>query len=224
MKPLILFLIVLAEWTTSYSQEVTVRATTNKNEVEAILKKEREEARVNRAFFAEHDKCRGLLRAQEWAKAELSCRSAISLVDKLPREHVLERSSVRESLALALLWQRRPEEAILLLNRSLEISKSILDGSDAEKCDVYLLLGHAHRLLNDIQIARSYYERAEGTYRSAFVKIGDDEVRFPYGQRIKNIVEAHYDLVKSAGLVKEAEKLQGRLAQVEKEFAKYLIN
>ncbi len=219
---LVLGFIIVSNLTVAYSQKVTVKATTDKKEIAAILAKEREETRINQAYFAEHDRCRDFLRVQEWAKAESSCRAAITLVEKLPKEHLLERSSVRESLAIALLWQRRPEEAIGLLERSLEISKSILHDSDAEKGDVYLLLGHAYRSLNDIDHARSYYERAEKTYRLAFVQIGNDEIRFPYGARIKNIVEAHYNLVKSAGLVDDAEKLRIRLAQVEKEFPQYL--
>lgn len=227
MKPLILFviiIIILLGLTASYSQEVTVRATTNKKEVEAILKKEQEEARVNRAFFTEHDRCRGLLRQQEWVKAEASCRAAITLVENLPKEHVLERSSVRATLAIAMLWQRRPEEAVLLLDRSLEIRKTVSDDTDADTGDLYFLLGQTHSLLNNMKAARSYYEKAESTYRAAFVEIGDDDFRVSYSRRLRNTVETHYNLVKSAGLVNEAEKLQVRLVQVEKEFAKYLIN
>lgn len=224
MKPSIFFLMILSGLTASYAQEVTVSATTNKKEIEAILKKGREEARVNRAFFTEHDTCRGLLKAREWAKAESSCRLAISLAEKLPKEHVLERSSARGSLAIALLWQRNAEEAILLLNKSLEIRKTVSDDSDADMGDLYFLLGQAYSLSNDIQTARSYFERAERTYRSAFVEIGDDWFRVSYSRRLQNAVEAHYNLVKSAGLVNEAEKLESRLAEVKKEFAKYLVN
>jgi tetratricopeptide (TPR) repeat protein len=222
-KPLSLFIRILSGITVSYSQKVTVSATTNKKEVEAILRKEREASRINQAFFAEDKKCRAFLRAREWIVAETSCRAAIVLVEQLPKEHILERSSIRLSLASSLLWQRRPEEAISLLNTAIEISKSILDDSDAEKGDIYLTMGHAHRLLVDVPAARSYYERAEATYRSAFVKIGEDDIRFAYGRYIKNVVEAHYALVKSEGLVAESEKLLARLAQVEKDFAKYLV-
>src|SRR5688500_177740 len=104
MRPLILIFLFLLSVSASYSQKVTVKATTNKKEVESILRKEREEGRVNRAFFDEHDRCRAFLKAREWVRAESSCKVAISWVEKLPKEHVLERSSVRETLAIALLW------------------------------------------------------------------------------------------------------------------------
>jgi tetratricopeptide (TPR) repeat protein len=222
MKFLILLCVTLSSFAVCPAQQVTVTATTDKKEVAALLAKEREASRINQAYFSEDHRCRDFLNAREWAKAESSCRAAVLLAEKLPKEHVLERSSIRGSLAIALLWQGRSEEAVSLLNKSLEISKPILDDTDAEKGDIYLWLGHAHRLRKDTQTARDYYERAERTYRSAFVKIGDDELRFPYGRRIRNIVEAHLDLVTAAGLVNETEKLQMRLADVEKEFAKYL--
>jgi tetratricopeptide (TPR) repeat protein len=224
MRPLLFLLFLFASYSSVYSQQVTVTATTNKKAIDAILKNEQAKTGANKAYFDEDRKCRGLIRSGEWAKAEVSCQSAILLAEKLPSEHILERSSARESLGVVYLWQRRPVEAISLFNKSLEISKPILDDSDAEKGDLYFLMGHAYRLLNDIHSASSYYEKAESTYRAAFVKIGDDEIRFPYGRTIKNIVEAHYDLMKSAGLIEDAERLRVRLEQVEKDFAKYLTN
>ncbi|MEQ1762609.1 MAG: hypothetical protein ABL984_05610, partial [Pyrinomonadaceae bacterium] len=77
-------------------------------------------------------------------------------------------------------------------------------------------------LSNEIPSAQSFLERAEKTYRAAIIEIGDDDFRVSYSRRLKNAVEAHYLMMKSVGLVGEAEKLKDRLAQVEEEFAKYL--
>lgn len=208
----------------SFSQEVTVTATTNPREIEKILRKEREEGRINRAFFSEQDRCRAFLKASEWLKAESSCRLAISLAEKLPANHLLERSSARASLGIALLLQRRPKEAIPLFDRAVEIRETYSSEPDADTADVYTFLGHAYRLSNDIQSARGFYDKAERMYRAAFVSIGDDsdEIRFSYPRRLRNALRSHYELLKSAGLVEEAEQLRLRLAEVEKEFAKYL--
>ncbi|MEQ1763112.1 MAG: tetratricopeptide repeat protein, partial [Pyrinomonadaceae bacterium] len=149
MKLPILLLVLMSCVMVSIAQEVTVKATTNRKEVESILTKGREEGRINRAFFDEHDRCRELLGKREFVKAEASCRTAIVYVEKLPKEHVLERSGVRATLALAVLWQKRPEEAIVLLNRALEIRKTVSDDSDADTGDLYYLLGQAHGLSND---------------------------------------------------------------------------
>lgn len=224
MRSLLLILFHLVSISSVYSQQVSVTATTDNKAIDAILKKEREKTVANKAYFNEDRKCHDLFRSKELPKAEVSCQNAILLVEKLPREYVLERSSARESLGIVYLWLRRPVEAISLFNKSLDIGKPILDDSDAEKGDLYFLMGHAYRSLNDVQSASSYYKKAESTYRAAFAKIGDDEIRFPYGRTIKNIDQAHYDLVRSAGLIEDAEKLRARLEQVEKKFAKYLTN
>src|SRR5688572_10856380 len=109
MKFLILLCITLSSLAVCPAQQVTVSATTDKKEVAALLAKEREASRINQAYFSEDHRCRDFLNAREWAKAESSCRVAVLLVEKLPKEHVLERSSIRESLAIALLWQGRSE-------------------------------------------------------------------------------------------------------------------
>ncbi len=222
MRFLVLIVALVLSALTVSAQSVEVSATTDPKKVKEILARERQGSEENAAYFAEDERCRGFLRASEWTKAEASCRKAILLVEKLPKEHTLSKSSARKYLAVALLWQQNLKEAIGLLEKSLEIGRSVIDDSDAETGDIYFLMGQAYHLSKDVSAARSYYEKAEKTYRTAFSKIGDDEIRFPYGRRIWNIVEAHYSLVKSAGLGHEAEKLKDRLAQVKKEFAKYL--
>ncbi len=207
----------------AYSQSVEVTATTNPAKVNAILKQERQKSEANRAYFAEDEKCRGLIRSHDWVNAEASCRTAILLVEKLPKEHILERSSARKALGVVQIWQRKPREAIVLFEKSLEIGKQVLDDSDAETGEIYFLKAQAYHRSKDVSMARSFYEKAEKTYRTAFIEIGDDEFRFPYGRAIRNIVEAHYLLLGSAGLAEEAEKLKTRLSQVEKDFAKYLV-
>jgi tetratricopeptide (TPR) repeat protein len=222
MRSLVPLLMVLSCVTVIYTQEVTVTATTNQREIQRILSREREASRINQAYFSEDRVCRGFLAAKEWRKAEASCRKAIQLVEKLPKEHVLERSGSRASLAIALLWQKRPQEALPLLNKSLEIRKTEASDSDADTGDLYFLLGQTHRMLNDVLMARSLYERAESSYRAAFVEIDDEWLRASYARRLKNAVEAHYDLVESEGLFEDAENLKGRLNKLRSDFAKYL--
>jgi tetratricopeptide (TPR) repeat protein len=224
MRSLVLVFAFLLAAIASYSQKVTVTATANQNEVEKILKKAREEGRINRAFFSEHDRCQAFLRKGEWLNAESSCRLAISFADKLPAGQLLERSGARASLGVALLGQKRPNEAIPLLNKAIQIRELYSKEPDADTADIYFFLGHAHRLSNDIQSARTNYERAERLYRAAFISIGDDgdEIRFSYPRRLRNTLLAHYDLLTSTGLVDEAEVVRVRLVEVEKEFAKYL--
>jgi tetratricopeptide (TPR) repeat protein len=224
MKPVISIVIILLGVTAAYSQEVTVSATTNKREVARILREGREAGQINRAFFDEHDRCRILLRAKEWGKAESSCRVAITKAERLPKEHVLERSSVRASLALALLWQKKYEEAILLLNKSVELRNTRSGNSDADTADLYYLLAQAHFLANELETARVNFDRAETVYRAAFVEMDDESLRASYSRRLRNALNTHYEALQNSGLVSEAEKVRLRLVQVEKDFATYLVD
>lgn len=226
MKVLLsIFIIVL--WSAAcFSQDVTVTATVNPKEVKAILAKEQEATRINRAYFDEEDKCRSFLKERDLQKAETSCREAVSLVEKLPSEHVLERSSARTNLGIALILLRKASEAIPLFKKSLEIRIPRAGESDADTADIYAWLATAYGISGEVQLARSNFEKAESSYRSAFIDIGDDcdGMRFSYPRRMKTALEAHYNVVVLAGLTDEAKRLRTKLAGVEKEFASYLVD
>lgn len=222
MKVLVLAFFLIASVTVSHAQTVEVTVTTDQKAVASILKKEREATRINQAYFAEDETCRNLLKASEWVKAENSCRTAITLVEKLPKEHVLERSSSRLTLAVALLFQRRAKEAIPLLNASLEIGKPILDDTDAETGERYLFLGHAHRIKGDVEVSAGYYTRAETTYRLAFKEIGDSDLRRPYARSIISILQAHISLFRSVGNESSALILEKKLTDAKTELAAFL--
>jgi tetratricopeptide (TPR) repeat protein len=155
-------------------------------------------------------------------EAETSCRLAISYAEKLPKQSFLERSSAYESLANVFIWQRKPDQAILFLNKSLEIGKPVIDDKDAETGERYFLLGQAYHQLGKINEAREYYTKAENTYRVAFKQIDNDEISGHYPRSIVNILEAHLILLRNTGLIDEATKLEERLAKSKIEFARFL--
>lgn len=111
-----------------------------------------------------------------------------------------------------------------MFKRSIDIRLSRAGEADADTADIYSWLGTAYGLLGEVQSARSYFEKAESSYRAAFNEIGDDcdGIRFSYPRRMKTSLEIHYSVVKSAGLVDEAEILRSRLVDLEKEFVGYL--
>lgn len=222
MKYLFFSLVFFVSLQTVFSQTVTVEVPTDPKRIAEILKQDREDAKANKLYFAEAEKCRNLTRAGSFSEAETSCRLAISYAEKLPKDRYLERSSAYESLAYTLLWQRKSEEAILLLNKSLEIGKSVIDDTDAETGERYFLLGQANHQLGKVNEAGKYYTKAENTYRTAFKKINDDEIGGHYPKPIINILEAHLLLLKAAGLNEEAAKVEKRLAETKIEFAKFL--
>jgi tetratricopeptide (TPR) repeat protein len=222
MRYLFFSLIFLLSLQSAFSQRVEVPI--SKKEIEALLKKDREETKANKIYFTEDEKCRNLAHARSFTEAETSCRLAILYSEKLPKDRYLERSSALESLAYVLLWQRKTDEAILLLNKSLEVGKPVIDDTDAETGERYFLLGQAYHQLSKVNEAREFYTKAENTYRIAFKKINDDEICGHYTKPIVNILEAHLVLLKTAVLTEEATKVEKRLAETKIEFAKFLEN
>ena len=215
-------IILLLSSVAVYSQSVDVKVVTSKKEINALLKKNQDGLRINKAYFAQDKNCRKLIGERELVKAEASCRLAISLVEKLPKEQILERSSARVSLAVTLLWQRKIEEAILLINKSIEIGKPVIDDSDAEMGERYFLLGQAYHIQSNVSEAAKYYTRAENTYRTAFKEMGDSDIRGFYPKPIINILKAHLVLLENAGDAESAAVVEKRLAATKIEFAEFL--
>lgn len=224
MKYLFFSLIFFLSLQSAFSQRVEVRVLTDKKEIDELLKKEGEETRINKLYFGEAEKCGKLTRARSFAEAETSCRLAISYSEKLPKDRYLERSSALESLAYVLLWQRKSDEAILLLNKSLEVGKPVIDDNDAETGERYFLIGQAYHQLGKVSEAKEFYTKAENVYRTAFKEMGDSDIREFYPKSIVNILEAHLILLKNAELSEEAIKVEKRLAETKIEFAKFLEN
>lgn len=224
MKYLIFSLIFFVSLQYAYSQSVEVKVLTNKKEIAAALKKADEGTKYNKLYFAEDEKCRNLTRAKMLVEAETSCRLATSYVEKLPAERHLERSSAYAALAWVLILQRKAVEAIPLLNKSLEVGKPVIDDTDAETGERYFLLGLAHHQLGETIESIKYYTKAENTYRAAFKKMGDSDIREFYPKPIVNILEAHLILLKNAGMNEKAAKVGKRLEETKSEFAEFLID
>ena len=224
MRKYLLYIILLVALQTVYSQTVDVTVTTNPKKIDAILKKNQEETKANKLYYSEEERCRNLINARTFGEAELSCNLAISLVDKLPADQGLAKSSSRVALAVVMLWQKKPNEAISLLNTSFELAKSIIDDTDAETGERYFLMGQAYHLLANVDEAKKYYNKAENTYRTAFKEMGDSDIREFYPKPIINILTAHLLLLKNAGLNDDAARVEKRLATTKIEFAEFLKN
>lgn len=220
MKRLMAIPILLLAAGALYAQTVEVRATTDKREMEAILRKTREETRINQAYFAETDRCQGLVRERELTKAETSCRTAIELAEKLPADRKLERIAPRRSLAAAMILQQKFDDGIGLLNASIEIGKPAIDDNDSETGQLYFMLGQAHHLKGDVEKAPAFYTKAETIYRAAYEEI--PELQDSYARMIVDILRAHLLLLTDNGDSSNAKLVKKRLVEAETEFSKWL--
>ena len=213
----ILFLLCLQ---TVFSQ--TVEVPTSKKRIAEIQKQQREDDKARKLYFDEDRKCRDLTKARVFFAAETSCRLVITYAEKLSEDSYISKSSAYSLLALVFLWQEKSVEAIPLLNKSLELRNRISDETDAEIGEIYFLLGISNFQLGKTKEAREYYTKAETVYRTAFKEMGDSEIREFYPPSIINILEAHLNLLKNAGLDEEAVIIEKRLAEAKIEFAEFL--
>lgn len=205
-------------------QICSAQAVTNQKEAERLYRENNQEMKTAKLYFAEDDKCRKLIREKNYNNAETCCKLLVSIAEKLPKTRYMEKYSAYQSLGVSLLWQRKPEEAIGFLNKSLEIAEPHIDDTDSETADIYYFLGQANYMLGKTDSARELYTKAENVYRTAFKKIDEDEIRQFYPRSILKILEAHIITDEEAGLKDEAEKIRNRVVETKREFAKYLEN
>lgn len=217
MRVFILSLFFLIALPVSFSQTVA-----DQKEAERLYRASVEDTKYARLYFDEDEKCRTLLRMGSYADAEVSCQRALNYVEKLPAARAMEKYSAYKSVGIALLWQKKSDEAIVCFNKALEAGKTKLDDTDSETAEIYFRLGQANHLAGKTAGAREYYTKAENSYRAAFKKIGDSEIAGFYPPRIKSILETHLSLLENYGTKDEAEKMRQHLAEFMKEFAKFL--
>lgn len=199
---------------------------TDQKEAERIYKESVQESKISKQYFTEIDNCRNLLRAVKYIQAATACRLAVSTAEKFPKSRYMEKHSAYKVLGIALLWQRKAQEAISYFDKSLEVAKPNLDDSTAETGEVYFLLGQANHFLGKLEIAGDFYTKAENVYRSAFKMMKEvDSEEFllqPYAKAIRNILKTHLILLENAEMKDEAAQIEKRLTEAKKEFAKYL--
>jgi len=224
MKYFVLVLLTLTFSQIYFGQEIL-----DQKEAERVARESAQEMKTSKQYFAAHDKCRDLMKEKNYAQAEVSCRLAVSLAEKLPKSRSMEKHSAYKWLGYSLLWQTKATEAIAFAEKSLEVAKDRLDETNAETGEVYFLIAQANHLLGKTEVASNFYTKAEKVYRAAFVEIGGasvdgDEIRSPYPRAIKIILETHLIMTTNAGLKNESETIKKRLEEFKIVFAKYLEN
>jgi TonB family protein len=84
------------------------------------------EQKSNDDYFKREDECRNLLKAQKYAEAEASCKSAVELAGKLPSERQNERRTANELVGEALLYEKKFGEALSFFKSELAIGEASL--------------------------------------------------------------------------------------------------
>lgn len=171
---------------------------------------------TSRKYFAEEEKCRNLIRAQNWKEAEPVCKATTRLADQLSSDRELEKSGAYEYVGLVMMGQKRYQEAIDYFNRALEFVRTRLTEKNAELGQLYGEEAIAYHGLGDLAKARELYRRAERIYQTAYATIGDgndvDEevlkMKRGYIKALKTLLGYHLMAAEEAGATSEVEEIK----------------
>lgn len=180
-----------------------------------------DQIKLGRMFFAQDEKCRGLLREERWKDAEAACRESVRLADRFADHRELEKLTAYAGLANAMAGQRRYAEAVGLYKRAIEVSRPRLGDTDAEVGGLYLNIALAHHNMRDPNAAREWYRKAEKTYRAAYSGIDEAEVTAEmskmkglYLQVLRRVFEFHLRAAEEAGDEADAAEVKKKLAEL----------
>ncbi|HJQ69517.1 MAG TPA: tetratricopeptide repeat protein [Blastocatellia bacterium] len=170
---------------------------------------------VSKMFFEQQDKCRGLLRAQNWKEAEPVCKAAARLAEQLPGDRALEKMGAYQLLGHVFLRQQRYQEALNNYSRAYEFARSQLTEKNAELGELYGYMAIAHHGLNELDKAREFYRKAEKSLQLAYAAMACDncdeeveKIRQEYIKRLKDLLEYHLVAAEQAGAAAEVEEIK----------------
>lgn len=163
---------------------------------EANYKKEQE---ASNDYFKQEDRCRTLIKAQQFTEAEAACKTAVDLVEKLPGSRQMERLSAYRNTGVALFYQRKFSDALGLYQHELSIAQATLKPDEAELGYAYHDVALGLHGTGDLQQARSYYERAETTLEQAREHIDSAFLKNQYSGSIKSVLLDYAVLLRQSG-------------------------
>ena|SRR5579872_1561967 len=112
------------------------------------------------AVFKQQQDCSRLLQKGLFTDAEASCRSLVSLADKLPPGEQLQRLTAYRLLGHAYYGQKKFGDALTAYQQELKIAETALHSPDAELGYAYHDVARALLGLGDFQHSQFYYDKA----------------------------------------------------------------
>ena len=91
----------------------------------------------NQRYFAAENSCRGDLKSRDLKQADLDCKNALQLVEKLPQERSMERQTASGLLGQTYFAERKFADALPFYEKELEISKAHQKPDEAELAYAY---------------------------------------------------------------------------------------
>jgi tetratricopeptide (TPR) repeat protein len=170
-----------------------------------------DEQKINDQFFAEDRKCRESVRAKKPDSALKSCKNALDLAEKLPKERANERMGAYQLVGHIYFDKQEFAEALRYYKTELEIGLTTLRPTDAELAYAYHHVAMACHALGRAADAAQNYAKAEQTMSQAREHIGLEELKPKYAATLKEIREHYLILLQQTGQATAAADLEKRI-------------
>lgn len=158
--------------------------------------------------------CYQMVRDGKNSDAEKKCSEAVSLSDALPANRIIERSNSRTFLAHSLVAEKRPEEAIPLYEKALEIARGVEHSDrDADFASDHANLARAYFQIGKLDKADVLYGQSITIFEAAIVAL--PEMRENYTARLKRTLLECAKVKNARGEVDDAKALEQRAADLQ---------
>ncbi|MGA7079198.1 MAG: TonB family protein [Terriglobales bacterium] len=142
---------------------------------------------------------------------EEKCSEAVALSDELPANRMIERSSSRTFLAHALVAEHRPDEAIPLYQKALEIRKGVKHSeSDADFASEHANLARAYFIVGQLDKADVLYQQSVTIFEAAIIAL--PSMKDDYTSRLKSTLLEYAKLKNARGEADSAKVLEQKAA------------
>ena len=171
--------------------------------------------KIGEKFFPLVDKCRALVRAQNWKDAEPVCQDARRQAEMFANGRELEKMGAYELEGHVMRGQKRYVEALDYYKRAQVAAGSRLDEDDAELGRLYAEMAITHYLLRHLPEARELFVKAERVLQAAYDKFKSDEsdreletLRRGYIRSLRQTLEYHLVAAEESGATSEVEAIK----------------
>jgi TonB family protein len=165
------------------------------------------EQKALRDYYPAFQTCYQLVRDGKSSDAEKQCSEAVALSNELPANGMIERSSSRTFLAHALVAEGKPDEAIPLYQKALEIRKGVEHSErDADFAGEHANLARAYFIVRQFDKADALYQQAITIYEAAIIAL--PEAQSEYNSQLKRTLLEYAKLKRASGDAEDAEALE----------------
>jgi TonB family protein len=169
------------------------------------------EQKALKDYYPAFHTCYQMVHAGKNSDAEKKCSEALTLADALPANRMIERSSSRTFLAHALIAEHRPDEAIPLYQKALEISKGVEHSErDADFAAEHANLARAYFIVGELDKADVLYQQSVTIFEAAIVAL--PSMKDNYTASLRNTLLEYAKLKNARGEADGARALEQRAA------------